>query len=138
MKLTKFLHQRQNYWDFQRYSKKNEYLCTRKLTPSHFEMRWSGYREGALHFGNASLTLCFGDSKLPQTNGSRNNAEVDAAGRYIPSRWRAEGKLCPHARFWGVNIYQRRGYHSALFTTIGCGRPRIADRQKPETPLFLL
>ena len=138
MKLTKFLHQWQNYWDFQRYSKKNEYLCTRKLTPSHFEMRWSGYREGALHFGNASLTLCFGDSKLPQTNGSRNNAEVDAAGRYIPSRWRAEGKLCPHARFWGVNIYQRRGYHSALFTTIGCGRPRIADRQKPDTPLFFL
>jgi hypothetical protein len=96
------------------------------------------HREGALHLGNASLTLCFGDSKLPQTNGSRNNAEVDAAGRYIPSRWRAEGKLCPHARFWGVNIYQRRGYHSALFTTIGCGRPRIADRQKPDTPLFFL
>jgi len=92
MKLTKFLHQWQNYWDFQRYSKKNEYLCTRKLTPSHFEMRWSGYREGALHFGNASLTLCFW---LFETTTIElvveNIAEVGAAGRYIPSRWRAEG-----------------------------------------------
>lgn len=34
---TKFLHQWQNYWNFKRYSKKNDYLCTRKLTPSHFE-----------------------------------------------------------------------------------------------------
>ncbi len=66
--------------------------------------------EGALHFGNASLTLCFGDSKLPQTNGSRNNAEVDATGRYyILSRWRAEGIQCPHARFTDFYIYQQRG-----------------------------
>ena len=62
---------------------------------------WSGHKEGVLHLGNASLTLCF----WPFWNFHNQNlvvkdiAEVDATGRYIPSRWRAEGKLCPHARF---------------------------------------
>ena len=38
---------------------------------------------------------------------------------------------------WAYYIYQRRGYHSVSFTPIGCGRPRIANEQKPDTPLFL-
>ena len=33
-------------------------------------------------------------------------------GIYRP-RWRAEGRVCPQARFMDDYIYQRRGYHSA-------------------------
>ena len=78
------------------------------------EERWSGYREGALHFGNASLTLCFGDSKLPQIElVVENIAEVDATGRYIPfplvCRWLTMPSCTPLGAYY---IYQRRGYHS--------------------------
>ena len=68
----------------------------------------------------------------------KNIAEVDAAGRYIPSRWRAEGKLCPHARFTGATYIPTAWVSLCSFTTIGCGRPRIADGQKPDTPLFFV
>ena len=70
--------------------------------------------EGALHFENASLTLCFWPLEPRKFERRvRNIAEVGATGRYIPSRQRAEDYPCPHARFTGVSyIYQRRGCHS--------------------------
>ena len=37
---------------------------------------------------------------------------------------------------WAYYIYQRRGYRSACFLVIGRGKPRIANEQKPDTPLF--
>ena len=53
----------------------------------------SGYREGALHYGNASLMLCFwlfGTTTIELV--VKNMAEVGAAGRYIyRSRWCADG-----------------------------------------------
>ena len=80
-------------------------LCTFAVLYSRradFARCRSGYREGALHFGNASLTLCFWQFEITTREYRvKNIAEVDAAGRYMPSRWRAEGKLCPHARFYG-------------------------------------
>lgn len=67
------------------------YLCIRELTPSLLVRGWSGYRE---HY----ILECVADAlflavlKLPQSNLVVNDiAEVDAAGRYIPSRWYADG-----------------------------------------------
>ena len=45
-------------------------------------------------------TLNLGNSNVQ----IKDIAEDDAAGRYIPSRGRAED-FCPHARFYGRTIY---------------------------------
>ena len=50
--------------------------------------------EGALHFENASLTLCFWSLEPEKLERRiKGNAEVDATGRYILSRWCAEAHL---------------------------------------------
>ena len=81
----------------------------------------SGYREGALHFENASLTLCFW---LFETTTIElvveNIAEVGAAGGYIyrPVGVQRTNHVLTHALRASI-IYQRRGYRSV------CLQPRL-------------
>ena len=92
--------------------------------------------EGALHFENASLTLCFWSLEPEKLERRiKDNAEVDATGRYILSRWCAEA-YTPLAHRYGSIIYQRRGCQFCSVHSTGFLRTSTADRQKPDTPLF--
>ena len=74
----------------------------------------SGCKKWALHFEMRRWRFVFGSSKLPQIElVVENNAEVDAAGRYIPfplvCRWLTMPSRTPLGAYY---IYQQRGYHS--------------------------
>ena len=94
--------------------------------------------EGALHFENASLTLCFWSLEPEKLERRiKDNAEVDAAGRYItvPLACREDNHILMHA-FRAYYIYQQRGYHFCSVHSTGFLRTSTANRQKPDTPLF--
>ena len=90
----------------------------------------------ALHIENASLTLCFWSLEPEKLERRiKGNAEVDATGRYILSRWCAEA-YTPLAHRYGSIIYQRRGCQFCSVYSTGFLRTSTTDRQKPNTPLF--
>ena len=94
--------------------KNNYYLCTCELTPSHLAKRLEGLMGGSTTLRNASLTLCSWQFETSTNRIScRNNAEVDATGRYIPFPWVCRWLTMPsRTPFGGHYVYHWRGYHS--------------------------
>ena len=78
----------------------------------------SGYREGALHFENASLTLCFWLFETTTTRIScQELSRGGATGRYIPSRSACRGSCSLTHAFTGVSYIPTAWVSLCLFTT---------------------
>ena len=94
---------------------------------------------GVLHIGIAFANALFlvalnlGNSKLS----IKDIAGVDAAGRYIPSRWRAEG-FSPPARFYGRTIYTNgAGVESVCSIEKVFLGPKVTGQAEARCPAFL-
>ena len=88
--------------------------------------------------GSVCLRFVFGSSKLPQIElVVGNNAEVDAAGRYIPSRMACRGRQssCTLLRMFYMPTAR---VSPCLFTTKAVEGRELQDRREPDTPLFFM
>ena len=97
-----------------------------------------------LQGGSTTFWKCVADALFLATLNLGNSnvqfkdiAEVDAAGRYIPfplvCRWLTMPSRTPLGAYY---IYQRRGCHSVCSSVQVFLGPKVASRQKPDTPLF--
>ncbi len=78
-------------------------------------------------------TLNLGNSNVQ----FKDLAEVGATGRFIPPPLACRGLTMSSRTLNGCIVYyQRRGYHSVSFTVRVFLGPKVANGQKPDTPLF--
>lgn len=64
-------------------------------------------------------------------------AEVGATGRYI-QLVSVQRALCPQARFTGLLYTNGVGVTLSRYTVLVFLGPKVANEQKPDTPLFFL